>query len=243
MTVYSFLMWTILSTNKECWLQRADFLCLHHFQSWLTDFYLRWLSFFESDQIRYISCYSNDVGVTKRLSSTTRSRKLAVRRQLTESLKSAYLHHGVSPQNWTDALLENWCFTAEKTSQTHENEKKKPPCASCLIRKNSDYNWHIWHSLNVWPFRLDLTTNGLCKSISSERLLKTLSLEWRDKALVLSLAHTIHFFLNEHSPLWWECQIFPRTWEWMYWSHYCRECYLMVFSPTFEGKVQYWGFP
>lgn len=111
---------TILSTNKVT--SECRIFCLHHFQSWLTDFYLRWLSFFESDQIRYISCYSNDVGVTKH---TTRSRKLAVWRQLTESLKSAYLHHGILPQNWTDALLENWCFTAEETSQTHENEKKK----------------------------------------------------------------------------------------------------------------------
>lgn len=115
------LSWVTPYTEASLkWLQSAEFsLFSDHFQSWRTDFYLLWLSLFERIQIRYIGCYSNDVGVTKRLSSTTRSSW-----QLTQSLKSAYLHHGVSPRNWTDALLEDWCFTAEETSQTHESEEK-----------------------------------------------------------------------------------------------------------------------
>lgn len=117
------LSWVTPYTEASMkWLQSLESsLFSEHFQSWLTEFYLLWLLLFESDQIRYIDCYSNDVGVTKQLSSTTRSRKLAVWWQLTQSLKSAYLHHGVSPQNCTDALQEDRCFTAVETFQTHES--------------------------------------------------------------------------------------------------------------------------
>lgn len=170
------------------WLQVAEFsLFSDHLQSWLTDFYLHWMSLFESDRISYIGCYSKYVSVTKWLSSTTRARKLAVWRELTRSLKSAYLHHDVLPWNWIDELYYSTDALLQRKPLKRMRVRKKSHHVHHASLEKLWLHQHIWHSLNVWPFRW---TNGLCKNTSSERLLKTSSLEWRDEAFVFSHAHT-----------------------------------------------------